>query len=73
LLNLASNLASVILFVAGGHMLWLLGLCMAIGSMLGGWIGSHTAMRLGARVIRPLLVAISLALTGKVIWSYFTG
>ena len=73
LLNLASNLASVVLFVAGGHMLWLLGLCMAIGSMLGGWIGSHTAMRLGARVIRPLLVAISLALTGKVIWSYFTG
>ena len=24
--------------------------------MLGGWIGSHTAMRFGARLIRPLLV-----------------
>jgi len=73
LLNLTSNLASVILFAIGGHMLWLLGLCMAMGSMLGGWIGSHVAMRFGSKVIRPLLVAISLALTGRVIWSYFSG
>jgi len=71
LFNLTSNIGSVILFVAGGKMLWLLGLCMAIGSMTGGWIGSHTAMRFGAKVIRPLLVTISLGLTGRLIWGYF--
>jgi uncharacterized protein len=71
LFNLTSNLGSVILFIAGGKMLWLLGLCMALGAMTGAWIGSHTAMRFGAKVIRPLLVTISLGLTGRLIWGYF--
>ena len=52
-------------------MYWLLGLCMAAGAMTGGWIGSHTAMRFGARLIRPLLVLLSLGLTARLLWSYF--
>ena len=73
LFNFTSNLASVLLFALGGHMLWLLGLCMAAGAMLGGWLGSHTAMRFGARLIRPLLVTISLAMTARLLWGYFAG
>ena len=73
LFNLTSNVAAVLLFAIGGHMFWLLGLCMAAGAMLGGWIGSHTAMRFGASVIRPLLVTLSLALTARLLWSYFAG
>jgi uncharacterized membrane protein YfcA len=71
LFNFTSNVASVIIFGAGGHMLWLLGLCMASGAMLGGWLGSHTALKFGARLIRPLLVAISLAMTARLLWGYF--
>ena len=73
LFNLTSNIAAVLLFAIGGHMFWLLGLCMAGGAMLGGWIGSHTAMRFGASVIRPLLVILSLGLTARLLWSYFSG
>lgn len=73
LLNLTSALATLLLFAAGGHLLWLLGLCMAAGAMIGGWIGSHSALRFGARLIRPLLVLTSLALTGRLLWSYFAG
>ena len=72
LFNFASNVASVLLFALGGHMLWLLGLSMAAGAMLGGWVGSRTAIRFGARLIRPLLVAISLGMTGRLLWGYFT-
>ncbi len=72
LLNLTSNVASVIFFALGGKILWLLGLSMAAGAMLGGYIGSHTAMRFGARVIRPLLVILSLALTARLLWTYLT-
>ncbi len=72
LFNVASNLAALVMFALGGKMLWLLGLCMATGSMAGAWIGSHTAMRFGAKVIRPLLVAISLGLTGRLIWTYIS-
>ena len=71
LFNLTSNIASVIFFAIGGKMLWLLGLCMAAGAMAGGWLGSHSAMRFGARLIRPLLVALSLGLTGRLLWDYF--
>ena len=73
LFNLASNVASVLLFAIGGKMLWLVGLCMAVGAIAGGWIGSHTAMRFGAAIIRPLLITLSLALTARLLWSYFAG
>lgn len=51
---------------------WLLGLC-ARGAMLGGYFGSHTALKFGARLIRPLLVAISLGMTARLLWGYFAG
>lgn len=73
LLNFTSNVASVLFFALGGKMLWLLGLCMAAGAMLGGWLGSHSAIRFGARLIRPVLVVISLGLTARLLWGYFTG
>lgn len=73
LVNLTSATASLLLFALGGHLLWLLGLCMALGAMAGGWLGSHSALRFGARLIRPLLVATSLALTARLLWSYFAG
>lgn len=71
LFNLTSNVASVLFFAVGGKMFWLLGLCMAAGAMAGGWIGSHSAMKFGARLIRPLLVALSLGLTARLLWGYF--
>ena len=66
--NFASNIGGLVVFLAGGHALILLGLCMAIGSASGAYTGSHTAMRFGAKVIRPVLVAVSLALTVKLLW-----
>jgi uncharacterized membrane protein YfcA len=71
LFNFTSNVASVLVFALGGQVLWLLGLSMAAGAMLGGWLGSQTALKFGARLIRPLLVALSLALTARLLWGYF--
>lgn len=73
LVNLASALATLLLFAAAGHILWLLGLCMAAGAMAGGWLGSHSALRFGARLIRPLIVVISLTLTARLLWGYSAG
>jgi len=42
---------------------------MAMGQMIGGFIGSHMSMKHGAKIIRPLLVVISFAMTAKLIWS----
>jgi len=73
LVNLTSALATLLLFALAGHILWLLGLCMAAGAVAGGWVGSHTALRFGAGVIRPLLVLVSLALTARLLWTYLAG
>ena len=68
LLNLASNVAGLAVLVAGGHVLWITGLAMAVGSTAGGQVGAHFAMRFGAGIARPLLIVSSLALTAKLLW-----
>ncbi len=65
--NFASNVAGLLTMVAGGHVLWVAGLVMAVGSIAGGQIGSHLAMRFGSRLIKPLLIIMSLALTAKML------
>ena len=65
--NFASNVAGLLTMVTGGHVLWVAGLTMAIGSIIGGQVGSHLAMRFGSRLIKPLLIIMSLALTTKML------
>jgi uncharacterized membrane protein YfcA len=72
LFNLTSNVASVLFFAIAGQVHWLLSLCMAVGAMAGAWAGSHSAMRFGAKLIRPLLVILSLGLTLRLLWGYFS-
>lgn len=67
--NFASNIGSLAVFLVAGQAIIALGLCMAIGAAAGAFSGSHTAMRFGAKVIRPVLVVISLALTAKLLWN----
>ena len=66
-LNFASNFVSVVVFAIGGHVLWVVGLIMAVGQVLGGWLGSHAAMRFGPKLIRPLLVIICLGMVVKLL------
>ncbi len=71
LLNFTSNLAAFLLFVAGGHILWPIALVMAAGQLAGGWIGAHLVIRHGARLIRPVLVIASLAVSGRLLIGQF--
>ena len=66
-LNFSSNLVSVVVFAIGGHVLWAVGLTMAVGQVLGGWLGSHAAMRFGPKLIRPLLVLICIGMVIKLL------
>jgi hypothetical protein len=63
LLNFTSNIASLLLFALAGKVVWTLGLMMGAGQMAGAWLGSHLVLRHGARLVRPVLVAVSLAIT----------
>ncbi|HLF16818.1 MAG TPA: TSUP family transporter, partial [Candidatus Thermoplasmatota archaeon] len=61
-LNLASNVAALSYFAWAGHVDWAVGLPMAASMAVGGWVGSHTTLRHGDRVVKPLFVAVTLAL-----------
>jgi uncharacterized membrane protein YfcA len=67
LLNFTSNLAALIFFLPGGHIVWGIGLTMAAGQLIGAWIGSHLVLRHGTRLVRPVLVAASLAVSAKLL------
>lgn len=68
IVNAASNLGSLGLFALTGAIVWPVGLAMAVGSFLGAQVGSRLAMRHGAGLIRPLLVAISCAMAARLLW-----
>lgn len=68
LLNFASNAGGLTGFALTGHPLWLLGLAMAAGQVLGAAIGARLAVRVGARLIKPLLVVTSTLLALKLIY-----
>lgn len=68
LLNFASNLGGLVAFAAVGQPLWLLGATMAVAQIAGASLGSRLAMRIGARIIKPLLVITSTALALRLIW-----
>ncbi|MCC9621385.1 TSUP family transporter [Thalassospira sp. MA62] len=66
-LNFTSNFASLVMFIAGGEVVWSIGLVMAAGALIGAQIGSHMVMKVGSRLVRPLLVVTSIAISIKLI------
>ncbi|MBK3746241.1 TSUP family transporter, partial [Paraburkholderia aspalathi] len=66
-LNCASNLGSLGAFAAVGVINWKFGLCMGVAQFVGAQIGAHLAMRIGSKIIKPLLVVVSLALAVRLL------
>ena len=66
-LNFGSNVGAFGVFLASGAVLWKVGLVMGAGQFLGAQLGSRFAMRHGTRVIKPLLVTVSLLLALKLL------
>jgi uncharacterized membrane protein YfcA len=73
LLNFASNLGSLLVFIAAGAVWWKVGLVMAAAQTAGAALGARLAMRVGARLIRPLLVCTSGAMALRLIWQVWAG
>lgn len=67
-LNFASNLGGLAVFALQGAPWWAVGLVMGAAQIGGARLGSRVAMRVGARVIKPLLVVTSSLLAARLIW-----
>ncbi len=68
MLNFASNIGSFAVFALSGHMLWMVGAGMALGQLAGATLGARLAVRVGARLIKPLLVATSTGMALRLAW-----
>ena len=64
-LNLSTNIASLIFFIIGGNVLWKVGLAMMVGQTIGAYAGSHMVVRGGSKIIRPVIVLVCLAMVTK--------
>ena len=50
--NLATNLGAITVFAPGGHIVWRVGVVMAVANVAGGYVGARTAVSRGNRFVR---------------------
>lgn len=62
MLNFASNVGGFAVFAFAGAIFWKVGLLMGVAQFLGARLGASLAMRIGSKLIKPLLVVICVAL-----------
>lgn len=56
--NVATNLAALVVFIPQGAVMWKLGLVMGAANILGGYIGARSAVALGPRFVRAVLLVV---------------
>lgn len=61
-LNFATNIASLLIFLYTGHILWGVGVIMMLGQTSGAWLGSHCLLTINPKYLRFLVVFMSFAM-----------
>jgi uncharacterized membrane protein YfcA len=67
-MNFASNLSSLVLFLLTDQVLFVPGFAMGLGQLLGARLGSRMVIARGAKFIRPIFITVVLALTLKLLY-----
>jgi hypothetical protein len=70
-MNFSSNLSSLLFFLLGGNVLFVAGMTMGLGQLLGARIGSRMVVAKGAKFIRPIFIAMVLAITAKLLYDIY--
>ena len=68
LLNFASNAGGIATYAVVAQPWWAVGLAMGAAQMAGAWVGSKLAMRVGSKLIKPVLVTAATVLALRLIW-----
>jgi uncharacterized membrane protein YfcA len=70
-MNLASNLGSLALFVWSGNVMYTAGVAMGVGQLVGARFGAHMVIRRGTQFIRPIFISVVLVLTVKLLYDAY--
>ena len=66
-MNFVSNITSFVTFAILGHVNWFIGLSMGVVLLLGAWFGAHLAIAKGAHLIKPIFMAVVIAISVKLL------
>jgi uncharacterized membrane protein YfcA len=72
-LNIVSNVAALIAFAFAKCLRFDVGFAMIAGQLVGARLGSGMVITHGAKIIRPLFIAVALALALRLAWQAFFG
>lgn len=67
-MNAASNVAALLLFVVLGKVHLTLGLVMGAGQIVGARVGSRLVVTRGARFVRPIFITMVAAVLARLLW-----
>ncbi len=70
-MNFASNLASLLAFIAVGQVVYAAGLAMGAGQLIGARWGAKMVVQRGTRFIRPVFLTVVLAICAKLLYDVF--
>jgi uncharacterized protein len=73
MLNFSSNFGSLLVFASSGAIWWAVGLAMGVAQVAGAALGARLAMRIGAGLIKPLLVVTSTGMALRLLWQVWAG
>ena len=66
-LNFSTNVASLLVFLVVGHLVWIAGAVMIGGQLVGAYAASHVLFRVKPLVLRVLIVVMSLGMLVRVL------
>ena len=69
-INLTTNITSLVVFILNGQSLFLLGIPCAVCNMIGNYIGAGLMLKNGMKLVRPSILAVLVLLAIKIVADY---
>ena len=73
LVNLSSNIASLLTSLLSGKVFLVLGLIGTVSSILGHFIGAGLAIKNGSKIVKPAIILVLILLAAKVVQGLIVG
>lgn len=67
LVNLSSNIAALVTYIAAGQVIWALGLTASLFSVAGHFLGSGMVLKSGTRAVKPVIILVLVLLFVKIV------
>ena len=64
-LNFATNIASLVIFIVAGQVVWAVGILMMLGQVIGAWVGSHFLFKINPNYLRVIVVIMCIGMLIK--------